>query len=218
MCQILEVPVVEHHPARIKEERSVVIVVVCTFQSNVLPMAKNVSNARRRIISQNFVGVQIKSQVVGSATLNILQGKKFMKWKKWSLNTTLILWNLNKSGFQNLCLTPEKISPHSQNIMFDEMSESKKLYHALINVCWENWVGISLQVRFKLDTGASANLLPVSVYYELFPDCNMKDLGKTIDKSIQLLQQLNHLSNSLALYVSEFITPIVISHTLVYFL
>ena len=40
---------------------------------------------------------------------------------------------------------------------------------------------------FKLDTKASGNLLPVSVYHELFPDCNMKDLGKTIDKSVQLL-------------------------------
>ena len=43
------------------------------------------------------------------------------------------------------------------------------------------------KVRFKLDTRASGNLLPVSVYHELFPDHNMKDLGKTIDKSVQLL-------------------------------
>ena len=44
-------------------------------------------------------------------------------------------------------------SPNSQNIMFDEMSESGKLYHALTNVCLENKVGISSQVRFKLDRG-----------------------------------------------------------------
>ena len=41
--------------------------------------------------------------------------------------------------------------------------------------------------RFKLDTRATGNLLPVSVYHALFPDCNMKDLGKIIDKSVQLL-------------------------------
>ena len=71
--QILEVPVVENHPFGIQVERNMVIVVVPTFQSNVLPMAKNVSNARRRIISQNFVRVERKSQVVGSATLNIFK-------------------------------------------------------------------------------------------------------------------------------------------------
>ena len=89
--QILEVPVVGNHPVRIKVERSVVIVVIPTFQSYVLPMAKNVSNARRRIISQSFVRVQRKSQVVGLATLNVFQGNTFMKWKNQSLNMTLIL-------------------------------------------------------------------------------------------------------------------------------
>ena len=59
--QILAVPVVGNHPAGIKVERDVVIVFIPTFKSNVLPMAKNVSNARRRIISQDFVRVQIKS-------------------------------------------------------------------------------------------------------------------------------------------------------------
>ena len=77
--QILEVPVVGNHPAGIKVERSVVIVVIPTFQNNVVPMAKKVSNARRRIISQSFVRVHRKRQVVGLATLNIFQGKTFMK-------------------------------------------------------------------------------------------------------------------------------------------
>ena len=67
--------------------------------------------------------------------------------------------------------------------MFHEMSESGKLHSALTMVCLENKTGISSQVRFKLGTGTSGNLLPVSVYHELFSDCNMKDLGKTIDKS-----------------------------------
>ena len=80
-----------------------------------------------------------------------------------------------------------KDSSNSQNIMCDEMSESKKLLWALTYVHLENRAGISSQVRFKLDTRASGNLLPVSVYHELFPDHNMKDLGKTIDNSVQSL-------------------------------
>ena len=94
--QILEVPVLGDHPARIKVERSVIIVVI-PFQSNALPMAKNVSYARR-IISQSFVRVQRKSGVVGLATLNAFQGKMFMKLKNQSLNVTLILWSLNESS------------------------------------------------------------------------------------------------------------------------
>ena len=76
-------------------ERSVVIVAIPIFKSNVLHIAKNVSDARRRIISQSFVRVQIKSKVVGLATLNIFQGKTFMEWKNQSLNMTMILWSLN---------------------------------------------------------------------------------------------------------------------------
>ena len=44
--------------------------------------------------------------------------------------------------------------------MFDEMSESKKLHCALNDVWLENRVGISSQVKFKLDTGAPGNPLP----------------------------------------------------------
>ena len=80
-----------------------------------------------------------------------------------------------------------KDTPNLQNITFDEMSESKKLHWALTKVHLENRSGISSWVRFKLDTKASGNLSPVSVYNELFPDCNMKDLGKTIDRSVQFL-------------------------------
>ena len=47
--QILEVPVVGNHPAGTKMERSVVIVVITIFQSNVLPMAKNVLNAKEEL-------------------------------------------------------------------------------------------------------------------------------------------------------------------------
>ena len=93
--------------------------------------------------------------------------------------------------FSKPVFNSRKDSLNSQSIMFDEMSESKKLHWALTDVCLENRAGISSQVRFKLDTRASGNLLPVSVYHELFPDHNMKDLGQTIDRSVQLLTATN---------------------------
>ena len=61
--------------------------------------------------------------------------------------------------------------------MFDEMSESKKLHCALTNVHLEDRVAISSQVKFKLDIGASGNLLPVSVYNELLL-CNIKRIRR----------------------------------------
>ena len=63
-------------------------------------------------------------------------------------------------------------SLNSQNIMLYEMSESGKLHHALADVRLENKGGISSQVRFKLDTRLPGDLLPVSVYCELFPHYN----------------------------------------------
>ena len=92
-----------------KVERNLAIVVIPTIQSNALLMARNVSNARRRILSQKFVRVQIRSQVVGVAMVNVFQGTTFMKLRKQSSNMTLILWNLNGSSFQHPCLTPVEI-------------------------------------------------------------------------------------------------------------
>ena len=89
--------------------------------------------------------------------------------------------------FSTPVFNSRKDSPNSQNIMFDEMSESKKLYQALADVYLENRAGISSQVMFKFDTRASGNLLPVSLCHDPFPDCTMKDLGKTIDRNVQLL-------------------------------
>ena len=134
-----------------------------------------------------LLGVQRKSQVVGFATLNVFQGKIFMKWKNQSLNMTLILWSLNESYSQHLCLTPEKILKTLRKSCLMNCQESKKLHQALTDVCLKNIARISSKVMFKLDTRASGNLVPVSVYHELFPDSNLKDLGKTIDESVQLL-------------------------------
>ena len=96
--QIWEVPVVGNHPARIKVERNVGT--GHSFPPKQCPAyCKEFSNARRRIISENFVRIHIRSQVMGVATLNILQRKMFMKWRTQGLNMKLILWNLNGSSF-----------------------------------------------------------------------------------------------------------------------
>ena len=109
--QILEVPVVGNHPARIKVERSVVTVVIPTFQSIVLPMAKNVSNARRRIISQNFVKVQIKC--LSRKDIHEVEKSKF------EYDTDIV--EFKQIQFSTPVFSSRKDSLNSQNIMFDEV-------------------------------------------------------------------------------------------------
>ena len=70
------------------------------------------------------------------------------------------------------------------------------------------------QDRFKLDTRASGNLLPLSVYHEQFPDHNIKDLGKTINKSVHLLTATKSSIKQLGTVCLKGLSlPSVISHT-----
>ena len=50
---------------------------------------------------------------------------------------------------------------------------------------FENFQGI--QHRFKLDSGASGNLLPLRLYRELFPDVTRQEMLRLIDHRVQLL-------------------------------
>ena len=50
------------------------------------------------------------------------------------------------------------------NIMFDEVTNTQ----ALGDLTLSNRAGKSQVTRFKLDSGAGANLLPIGVYYKLF--------------------------------------------------
>ena len=46
--------------------------------------------------------------------------------------------------------------------------------------------GNSLKTRFKVDTGADGNLLPLGGFFKHFPDVNMTQLAKTIDPHTKL--------------------------------
>ena len=41
--------------------------------------------------------------------------------------------------------------------------------------------------HFKIDSGACGNLIPLSLYLEMFPESNLHDLKSTIDHRIQLV-------------------------------
>ena len=64
--------------------------------------------------------------------------------------------------------------------MFDEIEHTK----ALGDLVLSNKVGVRCTVRFKLDRGAGANLLPISMYMKLFPQRKLTGIA---DKRIQLV-------------------------------
>ena len=67
------------------------------------------------------------------------------------------------------------------------VDEIYTLCHDLTDLHLENKAGISSKIRFKMDTGASGNLMPISTYIQLFPNHIMKDLGMAIGPNVKLL-------------------------------
>ena len=74
------------------------------------------------------------------------------------------------------------------NVPCDEISnQPKHLQCALTDLKLCTKPNNSDKVHFKLDTGASSNLLPLRSYLELFPKRSVKDLSSTVDQNVQLL-------------------------------
>ena len=58
--------------------------------------------------------------------------------------------------------------------------------HMYIKLSTKSCNGNSLKTRFKVDTGADGNLLPLGEFFKHFPDANMTQLAKTIDIGTKL--------------------------------
>ena len=46
--------------------------------------------------------------------------------------------------------------------------------------------GTQRKTRFKVDTGADGNLLPLAEFFKHFPNANLNDLARTVDPSTTL--------------------------------
>ena len=74
------------------------------------------------------------------------------------------------------------------NVPFDDINnQPKHLQHVFTDLKFCNKAGNSDKVHFKLDTGASSNLLPLRSYLELIPKKSLKDLSSTVNPNVQLL-------------------------------
>ena len=50
-----------------------------------------------------------------------------------------------------------------------------------INLSTKSCNGNSMKTRFKVDTGADGNLLPLREFFKHFPEANLNNLAKTVD-------------------------------------
>ena len=78
-------------------------------------------------------------------------------------------------------------TPKSNNILFDEISNTQ----VLGDVKLANRAGKQLTQRFKLDSGACANLLPIGIYSKLFSKQD-RDLKGSIDPRVSLIAANNN--------------------------
>ena len=83
-------------------------------------------------------------------------------------------------------------NPKSQNIVFDEITNTQ----ALEDVQLSNKAGINFSQRFKLDSGACANLLPKGIYDKLFSGKD-GDLKASIDHRVSLIAANNNIIKQL---------------------
>ena len=82
--------------------------------------------------------------------------------------------------------------PGSSNIVFDEISNTQ----VLGDVKLANRAGKQLTQRFKLDSGACANLLPIGIYSKLFSKKD-RDLKGSIDTRVSLIAANNNTMKQL---------------------
>ena len=74
------------------------------------------------------------------------------------------------------------------NVAFDEISNQPNCLQCVLTdlkLCSK--AGNSDKVCFKLDAGASGNLLPLKNYLDLFPKKSVKNLSNTVDPNVHLL-------------------------------
>ena len=95
------------------------------------------------------------------------------------------------------------------NVMFDEIDqENMPRVLADLHVFQCNGPKDSLVMpdvhtkHFKIESGACGNLIPLSLYLELFPNSCVNDLKLTIDHRVQLVVYNKNLTKQLLMELS----------------
>ena len=70
--------------------------------------------------------------------------------------------------------------------MFEEIADIPRYNLRVLSDLFVQCCSCKNTLRFKLDTGASVNMLPYDVWKQLFPGRSNADLLCTVDKSVTL--------------------------------
>ena len=104
----------------------------------------------------------------------------------------------NKKSFKYRQISADHESSDEGNCQIDEItSKVKSLYYSnvhfdaintrmYVNLNTKSCNGNQRKTRFKVDTGADGNLLPLAEFFKHFPDTNLNDLARTVDSSTKL--------------------------------
>ena len=188
---------VQNIDLKVKEVAIVVTVVPATLQSIVQLMEKFVAIVIKRDTSSLFVeAVSIASLVPDGREAKVDPGRTNMKFH--SMIKLMIAVGTHTSRTLSRLCTIKVFVEISLNICFDE-TDGQNCSRVLANLTlckaqgpkdchmtnFENFQGI--QHRFKLDSGACGNLLPLRLYKELFPHVTRQEMLRSIDHRVQLL-------------------------------
>ena len=177
-------------------------VVVTTVGLNTVPrdallMVRSAFTTKRRTIFPICAEVVNVAKAVEAIDLKVKTTdsvkKTNMRWKPMTLMMTASGILMNK----NLCIqftTKHLYCTKQTNVVFDEIdNENMPRVLADLQVARCNGPHDSLHVHdvftkcFKIDSGACGNLIPLSLYLELYPESNVNDLKSTIDHRVQLV-------------------------------
>ena len=189
------VPGVDPHPEATgpptQVPKIVVGVVKDTHQGNAQPITRFAKGAKSKATSNNIVkqktqGVPTNQEGLEGNNFEISKGPEqppsYGPGSDYEFCEDSIHFVFNKG--------PK--ASKSNNILFDEISNTQ----VLGDVKLANRAGRQLTQRFKLDSGACANLLPIGIYTKLFSKQD-RDLKGSIDPRESLIAANNNIIKQL---------------------
>ena len=155
-------------------------------QENAQHIGKDVTNAKAWDTLQECVEQKILAR--GAHMLNNLGGNT-MRLKEHITHVVIVTGSGPESDYELHEDTVQIVyntTTAQTNIKFDEINNSQ----ALRDLSLSNKAGKVITQRFKLDSRACANLIPISVYSRLFNKSD-RDLKTTIDHRVKLIAANN---------------------------
>ena len=155
------------------------IVELHTHQDSVLHMASHATTVVNPIITPGTGWSRLRSSTPGHRSWQDMHDME--PTEEFEYDTIHVVC---KVTFSSSCY--KNRNEQNDNVMFDEIADIAKCnLRVLSDLYVQSWSRKNV-LRFKLDTGASGNMLPFDIWQEFFPGQSKFDLAHTIDKGVTL--------------------------------